>query len=214
MSKIKKSWMVLGTLAVLLIFIIAGTIFYNNCLRNPASEAAHLSSYLIEQDNIMDAMLENMTITPSGNAELDFLLGMVAHHQAAVELSHSYLNHGSSRKFKKLVREIIEEQEEEIEEMSRLADKLQKNPTDPEAYEIYMDSYNNTLSLHQHIKHGTSTDMTVEEAFAQGMVKHHQMAIDMANAVYNVTNNSEVQELAQDIVDMQTDEIQTILAVR
>lgn len=214
MRRTRKLWMVTGVLVVLLIFIIAGTIFYDNSRRKPEDEEAHLSSYLIEQDNIMNYMLADMNITPSGNAELDFLQGMLVHHQASIDMCQSYLTHGSSRKLKKLAREIIEEQTEEIAEMTTLTNHLPQTSSDPEAYETFMDDYNNLLNVQQHTSHPTTTQMTVEEAFAQGIIKHHQMALHLADSIYNLTNNREVKELAQDISENQTEEIRIMMAVQ
>ena len=214
MSKTKKIWMAAGALMVLFIFIVAGTIFYNNSRLNPEDEAAHLATYLIEQDNIHNRMLNDMSITSSGNADLDFLIGMQIHHQAAVNMCESYLTHGSSRKLKRTVRKIIKETREEIAEMEQLSDILVHTSSDPEACQIYMDAYNNMLSLTNHTSHGTSTDMTVEEAFAQGMIKHHQMAIDMSDSILSLTGNSEIKEMAQEIMENQTEEMQIMLAVQ
>ena len=65
-----------------------------------------LSRYLTEQDSIMMNMMEDMVIREkSGNASLDFLRGMIPHHEAAIKMSESYLNYqGKSDELKPLPR--------------------------------------------------------------------------------------------------------------
>lgn len=127
MKKVKKRWILAGIAVVLLIFIIVATYFYNNSKINPQSQEAALASYLIEQDEIMKNMERTMEIAPTTNADLDFLYGMIPHHQAAIQMSESYLNYGgSNRKVKKIAKEIIKEQTEEIAEMQKTAARLEK----------------------------------------------------------------------------------------
>jgi uncharacterized protein (DUF305 family) len=54
--------------------------------------------------------------------------------------------------------------------------------------------------------------MTVdsEEAFIAGMIPHHQEAVESARAVLETTQRPEVRELAQDVIDTQTEEIATL----
>jgi uncharacterized protein (DUF305 family) len=54
--------------------------------------------------------------------------------------------------------------------------------------------------------------MTVdsEEAFIAGMIPHHQEAVESARAVFETTQRPEVRELAQDVIDTQTEEIATL----
>lgn len=54
---------------------------------------------------------------------------------------------------------------------------------------------------------------SLDAAFADGMIMHHQMAVDMANAVLPYTDEAEVKELAQAIVDTQKHEISSMQAV-
>lgn len=75
----------------------------------------------------MDAntrMHEMMAIEYTGNADVDFIKGMIPHHQGAVEMAQIVLEHGKDPEVKKLAEGIIAAQEAEIKWMT---DWLAKN---------------------------------------------------------------------------------------
>ncbi|MCW1840243.1 DUF305 domain-containing protein [Prosthecomicrobium hirschii] len=69
-------------------------------------------------------MHEGMDITFSGNADIDFVKGMIAHHQGAIDMAKVQLAFGRDDKIKKLSKEIIKAQEGEI---AMMKDWLAKN---------------------------------------------------------------------------------------
>ena len=69
-------------------------------------------------------MHQAMDINYTGNADVDFVRGMVPHHQSAVDLAKVVLTYGKDPQVKKLAQEIIAAQEPEIAQMQ---DWLKKN---------------------------------------------------------------------------------------
>ncbi|MFP5479407.1 MAG: DUF305 domain-containing protein [Alphaproteobacteria bacterium] len=61
-----------------------------------------------------DRMHAAMAIEYSGNADVDFVRGMIAHHQGAVDMARVLLEHGTDPELKTLAETIISAQEEEI----------------------------------------------------------------------------------------------------
>lgn len=59
-------------------------------------------------------MHEGMTIEFSGDADVDFVRGMIAHHQGAIDMARVELEHGKDEKLRTLAEEIISAQEKEI----------------------------------------------------------------------------------------------------
>lgn len=69
-------------------------------------------------------MHAGMDIPFTGNADIDFIRGMIAHHQGAIDMAKVVLDHGTDPEVKKLAEEIIAAQEGEIAWMQ---DWLAKN---------------------------------------------------------------------------------------
>jgi uncharacterized protein (DUF305 family) len=59
-------------------------------------------------------MHEGMDITFTGNADVDFVRGMIPHHQGAVDMAKTVLAFGKDPQIRKLAEEIVKAQESEI----------------------------------------------------------------------------------------------------
>lgn len=59
-------------------------------------------------------MHSDMAIAFTGDADVDFIAGMIPHHQGAVEMAKIVLEHGADPEVRKLAEEIIAAQETEI----------------------------------------------------------------------------------------------------
>ncbi|KAF0116940.1 MAG: hypothetical protein FD150_30 [Rhodobacteraceae bacterium] len=70
-----------------------------------------------------DRMHKGMAIEYTGNTDLDFIRGMVPHHQGAVEMAKIVLEHGKDPEVRKLAEGIIAAQEAEIKWMQDWLDK-------------------------------------------------------------------------------------------
>ena len=87
------------------------------------STAATPSTRAFEEANAK--MHRDMAIAFSGNADIDFVRGMIPHHQGAIDMARVVLQFGANEQTKKWAGEIIAAQEREIAEMRQW---LVRNP--------------------------------------------------------------------------------------
>lgn len=180
----------------------------NDSKQNSSNET--IEKYLEEQNIIMTTMMEDMeNINKSENASIDFLVGMIPHHESAISMAESYLKYSEeNEELKQIAENIIQLQKKEIEQMKSMIKDLETNGTkDAAKEESYLKEYNDMFSQH-HMNHISSDSYSsVSEAFADGMIMHHQMAIDMSKAILNHSDDETIKKFAQDIIDVQEKEI-------
>lgn len=163
-------------------------------------------AYIEKQDDIMDQMMDEMDVEETGNASLDFLYGMIPHHKSAVEMSEAYLNYADDKsEFKDLANSIISTQTEEVKQMEEMIKRIKDTGhTDREKEDQYLKEYDSMMERHD--DHDIKTE-SLDEAFAEGMSMHHQMAVDMAEAIKGYSDDDEVIQFADSIIAMQNKEI-------
>jgi len=64
-----------------------------------------------------EKMHRDMNIPFSGNADVDFVRGMIPHHQGAIDMAKVALQHAKDEQIRKWATDVIREQEREIAEM-------------------------------------------------------------------------------------------------
>ena len=69
-------------------------------------------------ETAMDTMMTNMMIPYSGNADVDFIRGMIPHHQGAVDNARIVLQYGKDPDVLKFAQSVIDAQEAEIKWMT------------------------------------------------------------------------------------------------
>jgi uncharacterized protein (DUF305 family) len=102
---------------VLFLLAISGAQAQHNHHGSHGAAPATAAPSTKEFEAANDKMHKDMAIKFSGNADIDFIRGMIPHHQGAIDMAKVVLKHGKDAETKKLAQEIIAAQEKEIAQM-------------------------------------------------------------------------------------------------
>jgi len=131
--------------------------------------------------------------------DLMFAQMMIPHHEQAIEMSDLALQNSNNAEIRDLARKIRGEQALEIE--------LMKSWSDSHMGSHMGHMMNGMLSDDEIRELEKARGVEFDRLFLEGMIKHHEGAIDMAEDVADSTNK-EVAKLAKSIISTQSAEIE------
>jgi uncharacterized protein (DUF305 family) len=139
--------------------------------------------------------------------ELMFAQMMIPHHSQAVTMSELALANSINPEITSLATAIRDAQAPEIKQMQSWLDQSDYSGT----HAGHMDM-GGMLSDEELAELSTAKGSAFDRLFLEGMIAHHEGAIDMLSMIKNSTN-SEVKKLYADILSSQSAEIETMKAL-
>lgn len=160
------------------------------------------------QDSYGPSMM-NEQFEVSDQRDLMFAVMMIPHHEQAVEMSELALGISDSAELTDLANQIIAGQTPEIDLMQGWLDESEQFSEMPVIMES-MPGMNGMGGMATEEEMENLADLSspeFDQMFLELMIDHHEGALDMVQMILD-SDNPEVKTLADDIVRVQTDEIQ------
>jgi len=141
------------------------------------------------------------TLKNLGMSEIMFAQGMIPHHQQAIDMSTMALKNSSSPEVKKLAKGIIAAQGKEISQLKYWLTATKSSMS--MGHDMGMSGM---LSKDDLTKMKKLKGAKFDTAFLQGMIAHHEGALEMVSML-DRTKNSEAKKIATEILNGQSSEI-------
>lgn len=149
-----------------------------------------------------------------GAVDSHFIEQMIPHHEDAILMADLALERAEHPEIKKLAQDIQRTQSEEIEQMRA----WYKNWFGKNVPDVFSGTGHGMGSGRMHMgMMGDVTDIdqlktaaVFDKAFIEEMIPHHQMAVMMAQMLQATTDRPEMKQLAKNIIDAQTREINSM----
>jgi uncharacterized protein (DUF305 family) len=154
--------------------------------------------------------MTNESVGTMTHADVMFLEMMIPHHEQAVEMSRLASTNGASPGVQQLADAIAAAQGPEIEQMKSWLDEAQA----PDMMGAGHASMTGILTESQMTQLAAATGAAFDRLFLEGMIGHHQGAIQMAQDVIDAGDNSMVNALAKKFIAAQTAEITQMQSMR
>lgn len=128
-----------------------------------------------------------------------FLLEMIPHHQEAVDSSQLLVSSTTDAELKQFLTEVITVQTLEINQMKTWL---------KDWYGLEYSADSNYLPMMGDLS--TFEGRNLEKVYVEGMIRHHQGAIEMAQKVLMLNPRPEIAQMAEEIVTVQQSEVETL----
>lgn len=186
----------LAIIAILLVGIIAFANTRTNTTKTKNSSSSSSSMTSMNMGSDMPGMGMSMGMSEQVTNEQSFLASMLPHHQEAVNSSELILAKSTNTTVKAFAQKVITDQTKEITDMKSWYKTW------------YGKEYVGSAATSMMGDMATMQGAALDTAYLNGMISHHQGAIDMAKKVLTFSNlHSETTTLANNIITNQSDEI-------
>lgn len=151
-----------------------------------------------------EEMARQMLTEGGGYSDENFIDQMVPHHRGAVEEAQVALENAEHEELRNLAEGIIADQRTEIDLMRDIKEEEYGTREVP----MQMSSEEMEMMGMMEDPQALADEDPFDRAFMNNMIPHHQSAITMAEVALEESENPEIRELAQNIIESQRAEIE------
>lgn len=197
-------------------FLLTAILLFSSCKSESDSQGPDkmMSGSMSQRMNAsMKMMMDDMKdYNITGDPDYDFAMLMTPHHQAAIDMSKTYLDGGNNHELKDFAQKNIDIQQKEIIDMKDwMARQYDFKPgaIDPN-YKKQIDKLMMDMSNNMTVQNNDNTNLM----YASMMIPHHQTAIELAKIEQEFGKTSRMKELADKIIDEQQEDIKTLQGMK
>ena len=191
-----------GLLAVLL---VTSLVLASSCVGGGSGESEQENSEQGAEDDDSQSSTQTMgSFDEEKPFDLQFIDQMIIHHQGAIMSAEHMIADSERPELRQLSENIQTSQAEQIEQMRAWREEWY--PDAAPTFEMDPTQMNEMMGDNQ-MQEMMGTDVT-DAMFLRMMIPHHQLAIDMSEQALNNAEHPELKELAQQIIDEQSAEIE------
>jgi uncharacterized protein (DUF305 family) len=156
---------------------------------------------------LMHQMMEKMMDMPmTQDPDTDFAMMMRIHHKGAIDMANLELTNGTDGQLKAMAQKIIEDQQQEITELTAFLDAHAPHLSVPEF---------STMQMRNMEKGGRNADLQIingntDHDFATLMINHHQTAIENGRLELLYGHDTGMRDMAARMIEAQENEIKTL----
>jgi len=170
--------------------------------------------YLKRFYEILDEMIAGMTGAKlTSSISHDFIVQMIPHHRAAIEMSRSILKYTTSIPLQNIAQNIIKSQTKSIENMQKALGCCSKVRNSGEDIKCYREKYGKiTDNMFSQMRDACSTN-NVNADFIREMIPHHRGAIKMSKNALSFEICGELIPILEAIITSQEKGVQEMQAL-
>lgn len=160
--------------------------------------------YLDTFYSILDKMIEGMTTAElTDSISHNFIVQMIPHHRAAIEMSHNLLKYTTNIPLQNIARQIITEQTRSIDNMRQIecpCGQHKSSGKDVYSYQCRMEEIMQTMFRKMEC---ARTANPIDANFIHEMIPHHEGAIRMSETTLHYPVCPELVPILQAIITSQ-----------
>jgi uncharacterized protein (DUF305 family) len=148
-------------------------------------------------------------------ADVEFLQGMIPHHQQAVEMAELVEPSTDRAELRELAEDVISSQSAEVELMTGLLEEAGEDVPDADMAGMgHGDEpmMGGMMSDQQMEAMEDASGVEFDRLWAESMIAHHQGAIEAAEAAREAGADADVRAIADAVIEAQTAEIEQLTA--